>query len=221
MLKRIQNSWYRLMAKQLRHPSGILAKLTGNKMNTSNESLYQLVLSNLNVEDGDHLLEIGFGNGKFFPELYAKAKDLQITGIDLSHEMVTQAVKNNTELFENGSLKVKVANSENLPFEDKSFDKIFCINVIYFWEIPEQHLKEIYRVLKPGGKFYTGFRPVEAMLQLPFTKYGFTLVSEEEWYKKLSDNHFTDISSAKLKGPTVKQVGLKMELDEICMTAKK
>ena len=221
IIKRIRNIWYKLMAKQLRHPSGILAKLTGNKMNTSNESLYQLVMNNLNLEDGDHLLEIGFGNGKFFHELYAKANNLQITGIDFSHEMVTQAVKNNTELFESGSLKVKVASSENLPFEDNSFDKIFCINVIYFWEMPELHLKEIYRVLKPGGKFYTGFRPAETMLQLPFTKYGFTLFSEDDWNKKLSDNHFNSISSVRTGEQSVKQFGLKMELDGICMTAKK
>lgn len=221
ILKGIRNSWYKLMAKQLRRPSGLLATLTGNKMNSSNESLYQLVLNNLHAEDGDCLLEIGFGNGKFFPALYAKANNLQITGIDLSHEMVTQAVKNNTELFENGRLKVKVASSEHLPFEDNSFDKIFCINVIYFWEIPEVHLKEIYRVLKPGGKFYTGFRPAETMLQLPFTKYGFSLYSESDWSKKLSDNYFNSISSIRSEGQAVKQLGFKMELDGVCMTAKK
>jgi ubiquinone/menaquinone biosynthesis C-methylase UbiE len=221
IFKRIRNSWHKLMANQLRHPSGLLATLTGNKMNTANESLYQLVLNSLRVEDNDHLLEIGFGNGKFFQELYAKANNLQITGIDLSHEMVTQAVKNNAELYESGSLKVKVASSEHLPFDDNSFDIIFCINVIYFWEMPEQHLKEIYRVLKPGGMFYTGFRPADTMLQLPFTKYGFTLFSEDDWNRKLSDSNFNYVSSEKLSSQSVKQVGLKMELDGICMIAKK
>lgn len=214
-------TWYRLMAKQLSKPQGILASLTGRKMNKSNHTLYRLTIDVMKPVDKEKILEIGFGNGKFFPELYSRAKDLQITGIDLSHEMVTQAVKNNAALFESGSMKVKVGSSENLPFEDNSFDKIFCINVIYFWEIPEVHLKEIYRVLKPGGKFYTGFRPAETMLQLPFTKYGFALYSEDQWTKNLSDNNFNSISAAKLKRQTVKQVGLKMELEGICITAKK
>lgn len=209
------------MASQLSHPSGILANLTGNKMNKANEQLYQLTLDNLNITDGNSILEIGFGNGKFFPTLYLKAKDLQITGIDISHEMVIQAVKNNSELFESGSMKVKVGSSENLPFEDNSFDKIFCINVIYFWELPEVHLKEIYRVLKSGGNFYTGFRPAEIMLQLPFTKYGFNLYSEEDWCKILLDNNFYQISSVKLNGEMTKQFGAKTNLDGICITAKK
>lgn len=209
------------MAKQLRHPSGLLATLTGNKMNQSNELLYQLTLDTLHLEDGEQVLEIGFGNGKYFPELYSRAKNLQITGIDLSHEMVTQAVKNNVKLFENGNMNVKVGSSENLPFEANSFDKIFCINVIYFWEMPDLHLKEIYRVLKPGGKFYTGFRPAETMLQLPFTKYGFILYSEDDWNRMLFNNNFVTVSSSKRKDPAVKQLGLKLELDGICITAKK
>lgn len=209
------------MASQLSHPSGILANLIGNKMNKANEQLYQLTLDNLNVTDGNSILEIGFGNGKFFSTLYSKAKNLQITGIDISHEMVTQAVKNNAALFESGCMKVKVGSSENLPFEDNSFDKIFCINVIYFWEFPEVHLKEIYRVLKSGGNFYTGFRPAETMLQLPFTKYRFNLYSEEEWCKLLLDNNYNQISSVKQNGKITKQFGTKMTLDGICVSAKK
>lgn len=221
IIKKIQHSWFKIMASQLSHPSGILANLTGNKMNKANEQLYQLTLDNLNITDGNSILEIGFGNGKFFPILYSKAKDLQITGIDISHKMVTQAVKNNSELFESGSMKVKVGSSENLPFEDNSFDKIFCINVIYFWDLPEVHLKEIYRVLKSGGNFYTSFRPAEIMLQLPFTKYGFNLFSEEDWCKLLLDNNFYQISSVKLNREMTKQFGTKTNLDGICIAAKK
>lgn len=213
--------WFKLMAKQLRKPNGLLANLTGNKMNKANEQLYQLTLNNLNVTDGNSILEIGFGNGKFFPKLYSKAKNLQITGIDISHEMVTEAVKNNAALFESGHMKVKVGNSDSLPFEDNSFDKIFCINVIYFWEMPEVHLKEIYRVLKPGGVFYTGFRPAETMLQLPFTKYGFYLYTENDWKKILLANHFNQITSTTLAEPHLKQPGQQKQLDGICIAAKK
>lgn len=208
------------MAGQLKQPSGILAKLTGNKMNESNESLYLLTINNLNLSDGDCILEIGFGNGKFFPTLISRAKNLQITGIDMSHEMVTEAVKNNADLFESGKMNVKVGSSENLPFDDNSFDKIFCINVIYFWEFPEVHLKEIYRVLKPSGSFCTGFRPAETMMQLPFTKYGFNLYSEEDWCNLLLSNNFNPTSKDKIQGKPIKQFGSVMHLDGICVTAK-
>jgi ubiquinone/menaquinone biosynthesis C-methylase UbiE len=213
--------WFKLMAKQLSKPHGILASLTGRKMNESNHALYRLTFDSMNFEDEDKILEIGFGNGMFFQELNSKAKNLQITGIDLSHEMVTQAVKNNAALFDSGNMKVKVGNSDKLPFENDSFDKIFCINVIYFWEIPEVHLQEINRVLKPGGIFYTGFRPAETMLQLPFTKYGFNLYTENDWTKILQDNNFSPITSTKLSDPLLKPLGKQKQLDGICIAAKK
>jgi len=209
------------MAKQLRRPSGLLANLTGNQMNISNDSLYKLVISQLELKEGEHLLEIGFGNGKFFPELYENAGRILISGVDLSNEMVNQAIKKNLSLFESGRLRVHVGSSENLPFEDNCFDKIICINVIYFWEVPEIHLKEIYRVLKPGGILFTGFRPAETMIKLPFTQYGFNLYSEEDWYKILLNNHFLDISTSRTGSQSQVQSGLIMELDGICMKARK
>jgi ubiquinone/menaquinone biosynthesis C-methylase UbiE len=190
-------------------------------MNESNKSLYDFTLETMKPEDEDKILEIGFGNGKFFPALNSKAKNLQITGIDLSHEMVTQAVKNNSALFESGSIKVKVGSSENLPFEDNSFDKIFCINVIYFWESPEVHLREIYRVLKSGGNFYTTFRPAQTMAQLPFTKYGFKLYSEQDWFQLLFSNNFNQISAKTQEETMAKPFGTSMASDGICITAKK
>lgn len=213
--------WFRLIAKQLRKPHGILATLTGRKMNASNHALYDLTLHTMNPSDNDSILEIGFGNGKFFSDLHGKAKNLQITGIDLSHEMVFQAFKNNTALFESGSMKVKVGSSENLPFEDNSFDKVFCVNVIYFWETPELHLREIYRVLKPGGKFYTGFKPAELMSQLPFTRYGFNLYSEKDWLKVLLGNKFNLVFEDKLNKKKIKPVSSKMQLDGLCITVIK
>lgn len=77
--------------------------------------------------------------------------------------------------------KFPASSSDKMPFADNSFDKVFCINVIYFWEQPAEHLKEIYRVLKPGGKFYTTIRSKESMAEMPFTKYGFNMYSQSEW----------------------------------------
>ena len=36
-------------------------------------------------------------------------------------------------------------------FPDASFDAVLCVNVVYFWENPAAHLREILRVLRPGG----------------------------------------------------------------------
>ncbi len=72
-----------------------------------------------------------------------------------------------------GKLILQLGSSDKLPFADNSFDKVFCINVVYFWDEPQKHLQEISRVLKPGGKFYATIRTKESMELMPFTKYGF------------------------------------------------
>ncbi len=220
-LKKIKTFWYKLMAKQLRRPSGVLAKLTGKKMNESNEFMYRFTLNSLPVNDGDKILEIGFGNGRFFSLLNAKAKNLEITGIDLSHEMVTEAVKNNRGLFESGTMKVKIGNSDALPFDDENFDTVFCMNVIDFWENPSLHLQEIYRVLKPGGYFIAGFRPKENMQQFPFAEYGFTLYTENEWSNLLQVNGFISLHSSHNIEPQTEFLGKKIQLESVCIVAKK
>jgi ubiquinone/menaquinone biosynthesis C-methylase UbiE len=209
------------MASQLGKPHGLLAPLTGKKMNESNHALYQLTFATMNPEDKDQILEIGFGNGKFFADLNARAHKLQISGIDLSHEMVTEAVKNNSDLFESGFLKVMVGDSNDLPFPDNSFNKVFCINVIYFWEKPADHLKEIYRVLKPGGQIYCGFRPAQTMIQLPFTKFGFRLYDEKDWQGILEAANFHQIRTSIQTDPVTRIGPSKIKLESICMSGKK
>lgn len=220
-METIQSIWHRLVARQLNMPSGILAKLVGKKMNESNRLLYKLTLDSLNVESGNRILEIGFGNGKFFSDLNARASNLVITGIDHSHEMVTQAVINNAALFENGRMKVRVGNSDDLPFENESFDKVFCVNVIYFWQDPLEHLKEVYRVLKPGGEFSAGFKLKDKMAKMPFTKYGFNLYKEEEWVSLLERGNFKYDRTSRSHGRSSRFSGNDPGVGDICVTARK
>jgi len=55
----------------------------------------------------------------------------------------------------------RLGNSDRLPFDDQSFDKVFAVHTIYFWKTPLDHLAEARRVLKPEGRFVLGFRPAE------------------------------------------------------------
>ena len=213
--------WFRFMAKQLRKPTGFFARLTGNKMNETNEQMYIQVFDSMDITDGNHILDIGFGNGRFFSNLYSRAKNLRLTGIEMSPEMVKEAIKNNRNLVESGMMKVETGSSDNLPFADNSFDKIFCINVIYFWDSPGAHLQEIRRVLKPGGKFYIGFRPAANMLQMPFTQYGFNLFSEDDWKNIITKNGFIFSGLQKKTGSEIKMNRKKIVLESVCIFCEK
>lgn len=217
----ISRSWDSLIAKQLRLPSGLLASVTGNSMNKANKLLYRLIFDNLHINDGDRVLEIGFGNGKYFADLNNKASRLQLFGLDHSAKMVAAAIKKNRALHRAGKLNVFVGSSDKMPFENESLDVIYCINVIYFWENPEVDLKEIYRVLKPGGFFYTGFRPKDNLSKFSFTKFGFTLYTEEEWMKLNLENGFQVLVSLNGKSLEREMNMQNTPFESLCMISKK
>ena len=210
------------IAKQLRKPSGILAGKVGNEMNITNSFLYDFTIKVMQLKDNESILEIGFGNGKFFDKLFSTANDLKISGLDFSPEMVKVATDNNLSTSNAGKLTLRFGSSDKIPFPDYSFDTIFCINVIYFWEQPADHLKEIYRVLKPGGKFYTSIRTKESLVQMPFAKYGFNVYSQDEWVTELETNmlHFVHIEKTQNEPDAVFDKQL-YKVESLCIVAEK
>ncbi|MEO8399290.1 MAG: class I SAM-dependent methyltransferase [Ignavibacteriaceae bacterium] len=209
------------IAQQLRKPSGDFAKTIGEKMNQINSFLYDFVLDSMNLKENENILEIGFGNGKFFDRLFSRANNLHVSGIDFSEEMVKEAEQNDQSLISSGKLKLFLGSSDNLPFPDNFFDKVFCSMVIYFWEEPSKHLREIKRVLKPEGKFYTGIRAKDGMLEFPFTKHCFILYKENEWKSILQQNGFELTSLNKKLDPLTEFNGQAIQLESICFTAKR
>jgi len=209
------------IAQQLRKPAGDFASEIADAMNRVNAPLYKLMFSSIMLSDHDRILEIGFGNGRFFNELISKVKNVQVYGIELSEEMVKEAAVLNSGPIKNGSLILDMGNSSHLPYADQFFEKVFCNMLIYFWDKPEVHLKEIHRVLKPGGKFYTGFRPRESMLQFPFVKHGFNLYSADEWAAILEKNAFLISEIRSQEDPAIEDDGEIIHLESICVSAVK
>ncbi|MBK8952946.1 MAG: methyltransferase domain-containing protein [Chitinophagaceae bacterium] len=118
-------------------------------------------------------------------------------------------------------LRLIKGNSECLPSPDNTFDLVFCINVIYFWQNPSKHLQEIKRVLKPGGAFYAIFRTKESMQFMPFTQFGFTAYDEVEWIQQLTENNFSEINHILLQEPEVVFKESKISIQSHFITGKK
>lgn len=97
---------------------------------------------------GPRVLEIGVGTGKNMP-LYRR--DWQITAIDLSPRMLEQA-KRHAE-HEHVAVDLRVADAQALPFADASFDTVLATFVFCSVPDPVQGLREVVRVLAPGGQF--------------------------------------------------------------------
>jgi ubiquinone/menaquinone biosynthesis C-methylase UbiE len=212
---------YRIMARQLRRPSGSVGIKTGKMMNKANAFLYDTMQQQLKLSHGESILEIGFGNGLFFQSLFQQANDLRIAGLDFSKDMVTEAINYNKKLIDQGKLALQCGNSDKMPFADNSFDKVFCINVVYFWKEPTHHLNEIYRVLKPGGRFYAIIRTKESMAQMPFTKYGFTSYTEESWKDVVQQTKLLHNNIIRFAEPTVEFQGNLFTVESYCLIAEK
>ena len=77
-------------------------------------------------------------------------------------EINTQATRPSLEfarLMKNENVSFAVGVAEALPFDDNSFDLIFCYDVLEHVADPEKTLKAVYRVLRPGGRFLAVFPP--------------------------------------------------------------
>ncbi len=178
-------------AKQLRKPHGEDGVKIAEFMNKGNRSINLDTISILNPEPNDNVLEIGMGNGFFVSEIVSKHHGITYTGCDFSELMVEESKKMNADLITKGRVDFILSDIASLPFADNSFNKIFTINTIYFWEDENVVLQEIKRVLKPNGKFIIGLRPKHKAEKYPFIKYGFKLFAKDDIAKLFDDNGIT------------------------------
>src|SRR6266481_1627826 len=139
------------IASHLGNPRGEVGLAVGEFMNRVNMKLSEDAYRRLDLRTGDHVLEIGVGNGLFIDSLLKLAPDLRYIGLDISETMLTAAATANSSLAESGKVSLKLASVDAMPLGDASIDRAVTVNCIYFWPEPVKALQEIHRVLKPAG----------------------------------------------------------------------
>jgi ubiquinone/menaquinone biosynthesis C-methylase UbiE len=146
-------NWHKYYAK----PEGALGWLAGQIMARRNKERSEFVLALLDFQPQDQVLEIGFGPGADV----RRASDMAgfVAGVDHSSLMVKQASQRNAAAIRAGKVKLELAPANQLPFGDAQFDKIFAINSAQFWKDSVGTIKEVGRVLKPGGVLALAIQP--------------------------------------------------------------
>src|SRR5262249_13527227 len=109
------------------------------------------------VQPSESVLEVGFGPGVGIAFLAKSASAGWVAGIDPSAEMVEQARARNARAIGAGRVELRQGAVKRLPFENATFDKALAINSMQVWSDAVGGLREIHRVLKPGGRVVLGF----------------------------------------------------------------
>jgi SAM-dependent methyltransferase len=139
-------------AEQLRCPSGLSGLIAARVMRKSNALAEAWTVKQLQIAPNDHVLEIGFGPGCGLREALSHVGQGTVEGIDTSAQMVKMVSRSNQTAIADKKLRLWQGDASKLPFEAKSFDKVFAVNVYYFWNDPDRPLSEIHRILRDGGQ---------------------------------------------------------------------
>lgn len=103
------------------------------------------------------VLEIGCGQGTGVSLILRHFQPERVDAIDIDPLMVRRAerrfARGKKELGRS-SVKIQAGDAEQLPFEDASMDAVFNFGIIHHLEDWDRGIREIARVLKPGGLFY-------------------------------------------------------------------
>uniref|UniRef100_UPI00374405E2 class I SAM-dependent methyltransferase n=1 Tax=Flavobacterium araucananum TaxID=946678 RepID=UPI00374405E2 len=141
------------------------------------------------------MLELGHGNAGHLEFIFEQAENLKYYGLEMSELMFQEARQINRNYVSQKEAFFSIYDGNTIPFQEASFDKIFTVNTLYFWQEPEKLLLEIYRVLKPKGILCITFAEESFMKQLPFTQFDFELYSTEKANKLIEKTPFKIINA--------------------------
>jgi SAM-dependent methyltransferase len=131
-----------------RRPSGSSAR-EGYRDPTHHRPSFGAVLSALQLQPDDVLLEIGCGGGAFLEQ--ALRRGCRAKAIDHSPEMVALAREVNAAAIGEGRVEIVQGEAEQLPFADDTFTSAAMTQVFFFLDA-ERVLAECRRVLRPGAR---------------------------------------------------------------------
>jgi ubiquinone/menaquinone biosynthesis C-methylase UbiE len=140
-------------------PAGLLGWFGGLILARSNREAAAIAIDLLAVQAGDAVLEIGFGPGVAIEILARRARPGHTAGVDPSAEMVRQATNRNAQAIRGGRVDLRRAAADRLPFADATFDKVLAVNSMQLWPDAAAGMREVRRVLKPGGQVVLAFTP--------------------------------------------------------------
>ncbi|MGW7573835.1 class I SAM-dependent methyltransferase [Streptomyces sp. NPDC054765] len=171
-------------------PHGTRGRLAGRFMRWTNRQ--DDVVDALDVQPGDRVLEVGYGPGGLVRLLVARTEAAVIRGVDPSPEMRHAAARANRGAVRAGRVLLTLGTADRTGLADRSMDRVASVNNVGIWPDLDAGLRELHRVLRPGGTVVIAWHggvspgPLTRRLRLPEDK----LTRVESTLRK----HFTDVT---------------------------
>ena len=119
----------------------------------------EALLEALDVQPGDHVLDVASGTGEPALTLARRHSHARITGVDAADGMIRVAqTKAKTERLSN--IEFHAMPAECLAFGDNEFDRLLCRFGVMLFEDPYKGCREMHRVLKAGDIVHVDGRRV-------------------------------------------------------------
>lgn len=141
----------------LRWPSGPVCVAGPRRPPAAERVLARRAVELLDVGFEDRVLEIGFGTGTGLALARARGAQM-VAGVDPSEAMVQAAHRSLGQL----AVELRVGAAASLPWADAFFTRALAVNGLHLWDWPLDGLREVRRVLAPGGRLVLGLRTAPA-----------------------------------------------------------
>ena len=172
---------------QCQKPRGWLGRFVLRNMNSRHSKVTDWGLGHVRIEPHYTVLDVGCGGGRTLCKLAGVAAQGKAYGVDYSEESVASSKRTNAHWIAMDRVEVQHGSVSQLPFPEGMFDLVTAVETHFWWPNLPTDMREIYRVLKPGGRLvviaevYKGANTTVAKLAEKYaSKTGMTLLNIDE-----------------------------------------
>ena len=209
------------LARQLACPEGEQGIALGAKMNEMNSFITERSINALEPVPGEHILEVGFGNGKLsMPIIEAIGTNGHFIGVETSSVLAQQA---SARFKQDGFTHVTILSDDChlINIENNTLDGALAVNVLYFIDDMVAFFRKIHGWLKPGGRMVIGIRSSDSLQKMPFTQLGFKNRTLEVIKCAMHDAGFINVESEYFDEGFTYIDDLKLPMDTLIIRSNK